>query len=381
MSCFKLPLGLCSEIESLIRKFWWGQKGDRRKIHWVKWETLCLPKFEGGMGFKDLALFNDALLAKQAWRLLHNQNSLFYQVFKSKFFPDYSFMEASDSHSGSYAWQSILKGPEVLLKGAKWRVGSGESINVWLDAWLPSLDHPRIQSPIVEGFEDIKVHDLIDPVTHSWDDSLIHGLFNTQEFLASEGLNNWSPRHSDRNSELWKLIWGLDVPNKVKNFVWRSGKDAIPVKANLRRRKILNEGTCDHCGQEAESVLHAIWECSKLNPIWDAIPKFSFRQVHSFADIKELILYVSNVSNKVELMVVIMWNIWFRRNQLRVSNKDHPISQVIPTSHQALLDYQRSSNMQRTQRVNPPPNRVAWTLPPDGCVKINFDGATFNDIN
>ena len=36
MSCFKLPIGLCSEIESLIRTFWWGQKGERRKVHWVK---------------------------------------------------------------------------------------------------------------------------------------------------------------------------------------------------------------------------------------------------------------------------------------------------------------------------------------------------------
>ena len=79
-------------------------------------------------------------------------------------------MEASNSHSGSYAWQSILKGRDVLLKGAKWRVGSRESINVWLVAWLPSLDYPRIQSPIVEGFKDIKVQDLIDPVTHNWDD-------------------------------------------------------------------------------------------------------------------------------------------------------------------------------------------------------------------
>ena len=24
MSCFKLPIGLCNELESLIRKFWWG---------------------------------------------------------------------------------------------------------------------------------------------------------------------------------------------------------------------------------------------------------------------------------------------------------------------------------------------------------------------
>ena len=33
MSYFKLPSGLCSEIDSLIRRFWWGQKGERRKVH------------------------------------------------------------------------------------------------------------------------------------------------------------------------------------------------------------------------------------------------------------------------------------------------------------------------------------------------------------
>jgi len=64
-SCFKLPIGLCDEIEKLIQRFWWGQRGDRRKIHWVKCEDMCEPKSEGGMGFKELALFNDALLAKQ----------------------------------------------------------------------------------------------------------------------------------------------------------------------------------------------------------------------------------------------------------------------------------------------------------------------------
>ena len=33
MSCFKIPLGLCHDIEVLIKFFWWGQRDDRRKIH------------------------------------------------------------------------------------------------------------------------------------------------------------------------------------------------------------------------------------------------------------------------------------------------------------------------------------------------------------
>jgi len=35
MGCFKIPKSLCKDIESLIQKFWWGYKGDKRKTHWV----------------------------------------------------------------------------------------------------------------------------------------------------------------------------------------------------------------------------------------------------------------------------------------------------------------------------------------------------------
>lgn len=65
MSCFKLPVRLCHDIEVMIKKFFWSQRGDRRKIHWEKWEILCLSKCNGGLGFKKLKKFNEAMLVKQ----------------------------------------------------------------------------------------------------------------------------------------------------------------------------------------------------------------------------------------------------------------------------------------------------------------------------
>ena len=82
------------------------------------------------MGFRDIAMFNDSLLAKQAWRLLKNPESLLYKVFKVRFFPNCTIMEAKHTSGGSHAWNSILHGRDVLLRGYRWRIGNGKVVSV-----------------------------------------------------------------------------------------------------------------------------------------------------------------------------------------------------------------------------------------------------------
>jgi hypothetical protein len=84
MGCFKLPRGLCHHINAMIRSFWWGSKQGKRKPHWISWDTLTMPKYMGGMGFRNIELFNLALLAKQAWRVLQHPESLSARILAAK---------------------------------------------------------------------------------------------------------------------------------------------------------------------------------------------------------------------------------------------------------------------------------------------------------
>ena len=58
MGIFKFPASLCEELSQIIRNFWWGDEENRRKTDWLAWDKMTKPKAEGGMGFRDLRLFN-----------------------------------------------------------------------------------------------------------------------------------------------------------------------------------------------------------------------------------------------------------------------------------------------------------------------------------
>jgi hypothetical protein len=127
---------------------------------------MIKPKMWGGLGFRDIELFNLALLARQAWRILHAPNSLSARILKAVYYPTVDFLDADQDTSPSRVWRAITEGKEVLTQGIIRRIGTGESTSIWNMNWLPKgcqlrpLFNPRPDTPQW-------VNELIDPLNLS----------------------------------------------------------------------------------------------------------------------------------------------------------------------------------------------------------------------
>uniref|UniRef100_A0A2N9IZ60 Reverse transcriptase domain-containing protein n=1 Tax=Fagus sylvatica TaxID=28930 RepID=A0A2N9IZ60_FAGSY len=324
MHCFKLPKKLCSDLEGIIQNFWWGHKDAARKVHWLKWSSLCRPKCRGGMGFRELMKFNEALLAKQVWRLLHNKESLFYKVFKAKFFPHGTVMEARHSTCASYPWKSILNARHVITKGTRWRIGNGLSTRIWHDKWLPPPSSGNPITPPCVLPHDVCVSSLILDTPAIWNTSLIEQIFSPGDVQLITGLVLSSRRGEDKLiwsrekcgiysvrsayrllceemyanepgcsdtgvwKQFWKKVWSVQVPHKLRQFLWRACTESLPTMVNMQRRCIVPSARCSFCHFEDEDVRHVLWSCPVLSSVW-ASHGFAcklFRRRHfSFLDI------------------------------------------------------------------------------------------------
>ena len=76
---------MLAKIEKLKRCFLWKGSSDKRKIHWVGWDTVCLSKRKGGLGLGTISVMNKALLAKWIWRYGNGPDTLWKRVLKAKY--------------------------------------------------------------------------------------------------------------------------------------------------------------------------------------------------------------------------------------------------------------------------------------------------------
>lgn len=129
----------------MVRSFWWGASKGKQKLTGRRGKHMIQPKACGGLGFKDFRFFNQAMFARQAWRILSNPGSLCPQVLKARYFPEGHMEDMVFGSNASQRWQSIVHGLELLKRGLVWRIGNGSSVRIWRDSWIP---HPVGRPPI-----------------------------------------------------------------------------------------------------------------------------------------------------------------------------------------------------------------------------------------
>jgi hypothetical protein len=134
------------------------------------------------MGFRDFQSFNLAMLAKQISRLINDPDSLCAQVLRAKYYPKGNIMMAGPKAGCSFTWRSLLAGLTTFKHGYIWRVGNGEKIDIWKDPWLPSSANGKITT-LRGGVIYTKVHELISPVTATWDEELLRDIFNPIQWM------------------------------------------------------------------------------------------------------------------------------------------------------------------------------------------------------
>ncbi len=105
----------------------------------MAWASLCKPRSQGGLGFKQFEHFNEAMLAKLAWWVLSDRDSFYMKVLKAKYKVGNNWLRCRTTKVASFVWKGLENSRVLLTRGACRMVGSGLSTLVWEDPWVPDL--------------------------------------------------------------------------------------------------------------------------------------------------------------------------------------------------------------------------------------------------
>ncbi|KAF5460976.1 hypothetical protein F2P56_020808 [Juglans regia] len=100
--------GVAHRLEKTFRDFLWGSLEDEKKFHLIKWENVCTPLSNGGLGLCNLRTFNKALLGKWLWRYHRERGAL---------------------------WREIVDVKYGSMQGGWFAVGRGTQVSFWHDTW------------------------------------------------------------------------------------------------------------------------------------------------------------------------------------------------------------------------------------------------------
>ncbi|KAL6204632.1 hypothetical protein ACLB2K_021899 [Fragaria x ananassa] len=317
--------------------------------------SYTMNKMDGGLGFRDIECFNQALLATTVWRIVMQPTSLANRVLQAKYVHGGDWATAPIGPKPSFIWRSLVWGKELLCAGIRWRVGNGTAIRIWEDKWLPSPWSFRVVTPrfmdsntrVSTLMTSPSMWDVIFIQTHflpvdadkilsipvcerSGSDVAIWHYTNDGYYTVKSGYwlamelkqvgksTSSSGEKGETNSNsIWSIIWGLSVPNKVKLFLWRAYHAFLPCVERLFKRKVCSSDICSRCGGASESVLHSLWACRIAQKVWKCSWLAGVVKLWKFQSFSVLLHRVAMEGTNKELDLfglVCSWWIWKCRN-------------------------------------------------------------------
>ncbi|XP_043694296.1 uncharacterized protein LOC122645006 [Telopea speciosissima] len=150
------PSSLVSLMEKWIRNFIWAGDIESRKLVVAKWDLLCRPKSEGGLGIRKLRDVSSALLCKLEWSNKHD-NSMVNKFLRARYMDGNGSLKTPSSPSSpSSIWPGINKVWSVVQRNERWIIGDGSSIKFWKDYWFGNTSIPMASSLLEDWFHDKK---------------------------------------------------------------------------------------------------------------------------------------------------------------------------------------------------------------------------------
>ena len=115
---------------------------------------------------------------------------------------------------------------------------------------------------------------------------------------------------SGNDSFLGSWIWKLPSLPRIQMFIWKCMQQSIGVKECLAKRRIPLDATCPPCHSKAETIIHALKDCSLVKSLWQQLGTHFLYSSFFSQGIKDWITTNGSLKSS-QNAVGIPWNVLF----------------------------------------------------------------------
>ncbi|KAF8115627.1 hypothetical protein N665_0025s0095 [Sinapis alba] len=367
-SSFILPKGCIKRIQSLCSRFLWNGNVTNRAAARVSWEIICLPKKEGGLGFRDLSLWNKTLCLKLIWLIFSGSDSLWASWIRTHRIGGDCFWNIDDKKQASWVWKSLLHLRPLARRFLRCEVGNGKTASFWFDCWLSlgplndlfgatgpaqlgipitskvcnacSLVGWNLRNARSQEAEQLQIHlcSVNLPSQSATEDSYyweVNGdhLNDFSTKITWEALRNRAP-----DQDWAPLIWFKgSIPSHAFKM-WLAHLNRLPTRNRLVAWGVIDDDSCCICNHYRESRDHVFLRCHYSEEVWTMVLirlGYSPTLFHTWTAFMEWLAMKHNFCPPtlklltVQATICKLW--WERNNRLHngISTTPHALFKVI----------------------------------------------------